>query len=63
MKNTGLTAKDPICFKCKHSDPYSAGCKAFENIPEEILSGKNDHKKPLKDQKNKIVFEPIDGKD
>lgn len=56
MKEKGLTAKDPICFKCKHFNVFG-GCKAFQDIPEEILSGENDHSKPLKNQKNDIVFE------
>lgn len=54
MKNPKL-----ICFNCKNFDPIE-GCKAFEDIPEEILDGSNDHKKPLKGQKNNIVFEPIE---
>ena len=54
MKNPNL-----ICFKCKNFDAIT-GCKAFEDIPESVLSGENDHKTPLRGQKNKIVFEPID---
>jgi len=45
-----------ICFKCKNLT--SKGCLAFDNIPEEIISGKNKHNKPLKNQINNIVFEP-----
>ena len=52
MKNPKL-----ICFSCKHFDAIT-GCEAFEEIPDEILDGSNDHKKPLKDQENDIVFEP-----
>lgn len=47
-----------ICFKCKNLT--SKGCLAFENIPDKIISGKNKHKKPLKGQKNNIVFEPYE---
>ena len=47
-----------ICFHCKN---YIADltCEAFfpERIPDEILTGFNNHKKPLRGQKNKIVFE------
>ena len=48
----------PVCIKCKN---YIKGlkCKAFDEIPDKILLGDNDHTKPLKEQKNDIVFEPI----
>lgn len=48
-----------LCNRCIH---YLGDlkCAAFpKGIPDEILEGKNDHSKPLKGQKNKIVFEPI----
>jgi hypothetical protein len=52
---------DLICFKCKHFDLINGGCDAFPNgIPDEITSGENKHFKPLPNQKNKIVFEPIE---
>lgn len=51
---------EPICFNCKHFDIETSTCKAFPiEIPDEILSGENDHSKPLPEQKNNIVFEPI----
>ena len=58
----GNTLNDlPICNGCKnHIDGLK--CKAFEIIPDEILFGENDHSKPLPDQKNDIVFEPIETK-
>ena len=49
------------CNICKHynrEDWKHFSCKAFEDIPKEILRGKNDHSKPLPGQKNNIVFEP-----
>jgi hypothetical protein len=48
-----------ICNNCKN---HISGqkCKAFDFIPNLILNGENDHKTPLRGQKNKIVFEPID---
>lgn len=49
-----------LCRKCIH---YRGNlrCRAFsEGIPDEILEGENDHSKPLKGQKNNIVFEPLD---
>jgi len=47
-----------ICFECKHFRPEAGGCTAFpEGIPDEILQT-NEHSKPLKEQDNKIVFEP-----
>jgi len=47
------------CNSCKH---YISGekCKAFDFIPDLILSGDNPHTNPLPTQKNKIVFEPKD---
>ena len=47
------------CLYCKHLGKNKL-CKAFpEGIPEEILTGKNNHSKPLPKQDNEIVFEPI----
>jgi hypothetical protein len=44
---------------CKHyKGEYR--CRAFELIPRNIFIGTNDHSHPLRGQKNKIVFEPID---
>jgi hypothetical protein len=53
----------PICFSCKHfiggvKDSLKMICHAFPvDIPDEILFGKSNHKKSLKEQGNKIVFE------
>lgn len=45
------------CFHCANWN-VSDTCTAFpDGIPDEILSGENDHTKPLPDQKNDIVFE------
>jgi hypothetical protein len=55
-----MQAIDLVCFKCKHFRRFKedGGCEAFPNgIPDEITSGKNKHNKPLKWQKNNIVFE------
>lgn len=47
-----------LCYDCKHFDPIGGGCKAFpDGIPDEIIES-NKHFEPLKDQENKIVFEP-----
>ena len=48
-----------LCISCKH---YELGrqCKAFEEIPDVIWDGNNDHSKPLPGQKNDIIFNPID---
>lgn len=59
-----MEAIDLICFKCKHFRPIEGGCEAFgDDIPDEITSGENEHKVPLRDQENTIVFEPINKKD
>jgi hypothetical protein len=47
----------PICFDCKHLKKGMI-CKAFPNgIPNNILLGKNNHRKPLRGQGNDVVFE------
>jgi hypothetical protein len=55
----------PICFFCKHykisNDKIMEVCNAFPNgIPNDILSSENDHSKPLPEQQNDIIFEPIE---
>ncbi len=48
-----------LCNICKN---YMGDltCQAFpDGIPDEILSGNNDHSKPLPEQGNDIVFETI----
>lgn len=52
---------EPICFNCKHFDINTSKCPAFDgDIPEDILSGYDNHSEPLPEQDNDIVFEPID---
>ena len=47
-----------ICFNCKHFRRFIGGCDAFpDGIPDEIISGENNHSKPLEFQTNNIVFE------
>lgn len=48
------------CLKCKHFNQFGGGCKAFEDIPDEIVNGLNKHEKPIKGQKGTFVFEPIE---
>jgi hypothetical protein len=54
----------PQCFNCKNfigqNDQGGYKCKAFDNIPVDILVNKIWHDKPLKKlgQENKITFEP-----
>lgn len=55
---------EAICFSCKHYDIEEGVCDAFpKEIPEEILVGLNDHSKPLPEQGNDIVFEPMKKKE
>lgn len=55
-----MEAKKLICFKCKYYNAFKSGCKAFpKGIPDEITSGQNKHRKPLKGQKNDLVFTSI----
>jgi hypothetical protein len=44
-------------FKCKHWLEFGNGCKAFpDEIPDAILRS-NKHNKPIKKQKNNLVYE------
>jgi hypothetical protein len=55
-----MQAVNLVCFKCRNFRRFQGGCLAFpDGIPAEITSGQNQHSKPLKGQKNTIVFEPI----
>lgn len=54
-----MEALNLVCLKCNHFRRFSGGCNAFpDGIPDEITSGKNNHSKPLPNQKNTIVFTP-----
>lgn len=56
-----MEAVELVCFNCKNFRRFEGGCNAFPNgIPDEITSGENEHLKPLPDQENDIVFEPIE---
>lgn len=53
----------PICVECDHFilNKKHNLCKAFPKppgIPWEIVSGENDHSKPLPEQGNNITFKP-----
>ena len=60
-----ITLGDGICNKCVHILPTPTGesyprCKAFpKGIPEVILTGEVDHRKPFKGD-NGIQFEAIE---
>jgi hypothetical protein len=55
-----MEAIELVCFKCKHWREINGGCDAFgDDIPKEITSGLNEHSKPLQNQENNIIFEPI----
>ena len=60
-ENIYMTIPIIPCFYCIHLDEKEWVCSAFPNgIPEEILTGENDHTKPLPDQENDIVYAPIE---
>jgi len=51
--------KDLICLNCKNFNEDAGGCVDFtDGIPDKIIKS-NKHDKPLKKQKNNIIFEPI----
>lgn len=58
VKKLKQAGEFPICNTCKNHI-NGIKCRAFDSIPDEILFGKNDHSKPLKEQSNDIVFEPL----
>jgi len=48
------------CLMCKNYTD-NGECLAFpDGIPDEILRGEQEHTKPLPDQNNDIVYEPIE---
>lgn len=47
------------CNECKHYE-IDRRCAAFDHIPDVIWTGRNSHAKPLKSQRNDVVFEPFD---
>jgi hypothetical protein len=48
-----------ICANCKFFDEPLMNCIAFPSgIPEVIISGENDHSKPLPEQGNSVTFQP-----
>jgi len=60
-----LMDEKSICRKCRHFNYDKLFCKAFpenDGIPTEILTGEFDHTVKHPDQKNDIVFEPIEEK-
>ena len=55
-----MIGQRPVCYDCKHYDFEKEGdfCSAFPNgIPDIISLGGDKHSKPLKNQKNNIIFE------
>ena len=51
-----------LCVSCNHYK-FLNKCDAFpEEIPKEILLGEIEHNKPLENQDNDIIFEPIKNK-
>lgn len=48
-----------ICINCKHFLELEGGCKAFPNDIPQIIIETNKHDKPLAEQNNNIIFEPI----
>ena len=56
-----MTTPFVMCFVCNHyKDDYK--CAAFpDGIPEEILTGKHDHREPYEGD-NGIQFKPIEEK-
>lgn len=48
------------CLLCKNYQD-NGKCLAFpDGIPENILRGEDEHSKPLPEQNNNLVFEPVE---
>jgi len=58
--NTKKEAKSffPICNKCANK-LKDLSCKAFQTIPDSILSGENNHSKIIEGQKGEFLFEEV----
>ena len=57
-----MIIQPPACAACKHlaNEKGPAKCAAFPGgIPDKIWLDGDPHTKPLKGQKNQVVFEPI----
>jgi hypothetical protein len=48
----------PICINCKHYKKKSS-CEAFNDIPSKIWSEGSSHDKPTSEQKNNIIYTPL----
>lgn len=51
-----------ICMNCKHFREFEGGCDAFPDGIPEIIIETNEHNKPLPEQKNNIIYEPLQSK-
>lgn len=54
--NVTMEALSP-CSNCKNKFPDEPGCRAFEDIPMDILLGKNKHTSLFPGQETDILFE------
>lgn len=53
--------KQPVCWNCVHFIAENYNCIAFpDGIPTEITENMNEHKDPLPNQENEIVFKEIE---
>ena len=52
------TFSEPVCNKCEHFKGFGE-CKAFKDIPDDILDGINNHSKVIKGQIGNYVFKKI----
>ena len=60
MPKEKVIIDNDICNRCKWFFG-DKNCMAFPNgIPDEIMHGENQHSKPLPEQDNDIVFEPLE---
>ena len=52
------TFSEPVCNNCQHYEGFGV-CKAFLDIPDDIIDGKNNHSKIIKGQIGDFIFKKI----
>jgi len=59
-RELSIPTYSPVCTYCRHLRAYGLGrkCRAFDEIPLEIWTGKHNHKTAYSGD-NGVIFEPV----